>query len=88
MAAKIALRAEAHVMSRGKEEGGREAEREGSRTLRRGQLQPTAKKRTVLFCLSVCLSVCLYTPPPSTAVNNNNNNTITPVNAKLHESQP
>jgi hypothetical protein len=62
MAAKIALRAEAHVMSRGKEEvRGREAEREGSRTLRRGQLQPTAKKRTVLYCLSVCLSV--YSPP-------------------------
>jgi hypothetical protein len=85
MAAKIALRAEAHVMSRGKEEGGREAEREGSRTLRRGQLQPTAKKRTVLFCLSVCLPVCILSPLSTTV---NNNNTITPVNAKLHESQP
>jgi len=81
MAAKIALRAEAHVMSRGKEEArGREAEREGSRTLRRGQLQPTVKKRTVLFCLSVYLYLL-----PSTTVNTNNNNTITPVNANLHE---
>jgi hypothetical protein len=54
MSAKIA-----HVMSRGKEEGGSEAERKGAALLRRGQLQ---RPRKEVPCLSVCLSVCLFSP--------------------------
>ena len=66
MAAKIALRAEAHVMSRGKEEiRGREVRGRKGREphSEEGAVAANGQEKNCLV-LSVCLSDCLYTPPP------------------------
>jgi hypothetical protein len=74
-------------MSRGKEEGGSEAERKGAALLRRGQLQ---RPRKEVPCLSVCLSVCLFSPQQQQHQIDTTDSLLlerhdTRVNANLHE---
>jgi hypothetical protein len=54
--AKIASRAEVHVMSRGKEVGRSEAEREGQGAALRGGGSCNGREKKCTVCLSVCLS--------------------------------